>query len=79
MDALQGSAEEQDICFLLTSGDFSMDSRIENIFNFLARIGADPEDEEELRLQKTLLVVSSFAFMLAGAGWGILYILFGEL
>lgn len=79
MDALQGSAGEQDICFLLTSGDFSMDSRIENIFNFLGRIGADPEDEEELRLQKTLLVVSSFAFMLAGAGWGILYILFGEL
>lgn len=70
---------ERDTCFLLTSNDFSMYSRFENIFNFLARIGADPDDEEELRLQKTLLVVSSFAFILAGAGWGILYILFGEL
>lgn len=79
MDGLQGSDGEQDICFLLTSGVYFMATRIENIFNFLARIGADPDDEEELKLQKTLLVVSSFAFMLAGTGWGILYILFGEL
>ncbi|HNR06736.1 MAG TPA: adenylate/guanylate cyclase domain-containing protein [Saprospiraceae bacterium] len=56
-----------------------MDSRFDKIFHFLARIGADVGDDEELKLQKSLLVLSTFPFMVAGAGWGILYLYFGEI
>jgi guanylate cyclase len=44
----------------------------------IARIGADPADDEDTRIQKSLLVLSSIAFIIAGIGWGILYILLGE-
>lgn len=47
-------------------------------FNRLAAIGAAPDDSEELKLQKSLLVICSFPFILAGIGWGIMYIAFGE-
>ena len=36
------------------------------------------DDAEDIRLQKSLLVVGSFMFTLAGAVWGIAYILFNE-
>lgn len=49
------------------------------IFNDLARIGSAPDDHEELKMQKSLLLLSSFPFMIAGAFWGGLYSLFGEL
>ena len=39
----------------------------------IARIGADPDDEDDIRLQKSLLVVCSFPFMFAGFAWGIMY------
>jgi len=44
----------------------------------IARIGSDPNDEDDIRLQKSLLVVSAFPFMLAGFVWGIMYFLFHE-
>ena len=44
----------------------------------IARIGADPHDREELRLQKALLLGGSFMFILAGALWGLIYMAFGE-
>ena len=44
----------------------------------LARIGADPQDSDEVRLQKTLLTVGSFMFVAAGALWAVLYFSFGE-
>ena len=44
----------------------------------MARIGADPKDSNEVRLQKSLFVLGSFIFIIAGALWGILYFLFGE-
>lgn len=44
----------------------------------MARIGADPDDSDEVRLQKTLLTLGSFLFIAAGALWGILYFSFGE-
>jgi len=47
-------------------------------FKSIASIGSDPRDDEGTRLQKSLLVICSFPFMLAGAGWGLLYILFDE-
>lgn len=47
------------------------------LFTF-ARIGTDERDDQELRLKKTLLVLCSVPFMIAGLGWGALYIVFGE-
>jgi len=40
----------------------------------VSRIGADPNDDDDIRLQKSLLVVCAFPFMLAGVAWGLLYI-----
>jgi len=42
------------------------------------RIGSDPNDIDEVRLQKALLVGGSVMFIFAGALWGILYIIFGQ-
>jgi len=47
-------------------------------FKSIASIGSDPSDDEETRLQKSLLVICSFPFMIAGVAWGIMYILFDE-
>jgi adenylate cyclase len=44
----------------------------------MSRIGSDPNDDDDIRLQKSLLVVCAIPFMLAGAAWGIMYILFKE-
>ena len=44
----------------------------------VARIGADPDDDDDIRLQKSLLVVCAIPFVFAGAAWGLMYILFGE-
>ncbi len=53
-----------------------------NLFNKLlariAMIGVMPNDSEELKIQKSLLVICTFPFIFAGAGWGIAYILLGE-
>jgi guanylate cyclase len=51
---------------------------IQIILPFLARIGTDPDDSDEVRLQKTLLILGSLMFILAGTLWGVLYLSFGE-
>ncbi|HSL43648.1 MAG TPA: adenylate/guanylate cyclase domain-containing protein [Anaerolineales bacterium] len=51
---------------------------IQQILPFVARIGADAHDSDEVRLQKTLLTLGSFVFIGAGALWAILYYSFGE-
>ena len=51
---------------------------IERILPALAQFGSDPDDSDEVRLQKTLLTLGSFMFILAGAVWGVLYFSFGE-
>ncbi len=45
---------------------------------FIGRIGADPNDTDEIRLQKALMVAGSFMFILAGALWGLLYFALGQ-
>ena len=40
----------------------------------ISRIGSDPNDDDDTRLQKSLLVVCAIPFMGAGVAWGILYI-----
>jgi adenylate cyclase len=51
---------------------------IQKILPVFSRIGADPNDSDEVRLQKTLLIMGSFMFILAGTLWGLLYLSFGE-
>lgn len=51
---------------------------LKEIFAKIARIGFDPNDDDNIRLQKTLLVVCAFPFIFAGAAWGLLYVFSGE-
>jgi adenylate cyclase len=44
----------------------------------LARIGADPEDDQELRQKKTLLVLLALLILPVSAVWGSLYLAFGS-
>src|SRR6188474_1962781 len=44
----------------------------------VARIGSDPSDEDEIRLQKSLLVICALLFMVAGWAWGLMYFFFRE-
>jgi guanylate cyclase len=46
--------------------------------SWFSRIGASPEDSEDIRSQKTLLVSGSFMFIAAGASWGIAYLALRE-
>lgn len=48
------------------------------VFAWVARIGADPNDDDDIRLRKSLLVICAFLFMFAGAAWGLMYNLFRE-
>ena len=44
----------------------------------ISRIGFDPNDDDDIRLQKSLLVLCAFPFMLAGVLWGLLYFFSNE-
>ena len=43
-----------------------------------ARIGADPGDDDDIQLRKSLLVICAFSFVFAGTVWGATYIVLGE-
>ena len=51
---------------------------LKDVFAQVALIGSDPNDDDDIRLQKSLLVVCAFPFTVAGAAWGLMYILFKE-
>jgi len=51
---------------------------LERIFTRISMIGATESDADEIKLQKSLLVICAFLFIIAGTGWGIMYIRFGE-
>jgi adenylate cyclase len=51
---------------------------IKQVLPFIASIGADANDDDDIRLQKSLLVVCAFPFMIAGIAWGLLYVYFKE-
>ena len=50
----------------------------DRLITLITQIGADPNDEEDVRLQKSLLVLSSFIFMVLAIAWGTGYVVFGE-
>lgn len=53
-------------------------SLIQNILSAGARIGADPRDSEDVRLHKSMLVMSTVMFLSAGLLWGLMYFALGE-
>lgn len=55
-----------------------MNINLQPLLASLDRIGANPLDSSDVRLQKTLLVRASLFFIAAGAAWGVLYIIFAE-
>jgi adenylate cyclase len=52
--------------------------RIKALVSLIQSIGADPRDEEELRLNKRIFVMAVFLMMIATALWGTIYLSFGE-
>jgi adenylate cyclase len=53
-------------------------SLLERSLRLAVNIGSDSNDSEDIRLQKSSLVLGSFMFILAGALWGILYFVLGQ-
>ena len=51
---------------------------IQRTLQAIARIGSDPSDDDDIRLQKSLLALCAFPFMVAGVGWGLMYVLSNE-
>lgn len=45
---------------------------------FVRAIGADPADDDDVRVLKTLLVGTALMIIPAGVVWGLLYVVFGE-
>jgi guanylate cyclase len=45
---------------------------------FISSIGATPEETEDARLQRILLLIGTLMFIFAGAVWGLTYMFFGE-
>jgi guanylate cyclase len=48
------------------------------ILIWAARIGSNPNDDDDIRLQKSLLVLCAIPFIIAGFAWGLMYALFDE-
>ena len=55
-----------------------MRPNVQPLIAALDRVGADPADDHDIRLQKALLLRASLMFIAAGAAWGIAYIVFAE-
>ena len=51
---------------------------LQSLISAISRIGADPADSDEVRLRKSLVVISAVLIGLAGAVWGVLYLALGE-
>jgi guanylate cyclase len=50
----------------------------ESLMTLTSHVGADPQDNPNLRLQKSILVAATTMFLAAGAIWGIMYFALGE-
>jgi len=51
---------------------------VDRLVAFLALVGADPHDDEDLRARKALLVLISVLILPVAALWGGLYLAFGS-
>jgi adenylate cyclase len=50
----------------------------QEILTWVVRIGADPNDDDDFRLKKSLLVVCALPFAILAVAWGLMYILLGK-
>jgi hypothetical protein len=53
-------------------------SSIRNVLTFAAQIGADARESDDVRLHKSMLVMSTMMFFAAGLLWGLMYFALGE-
>lgn len=51
---------------------------VRKLISFIANIGSDPNDGEDIRLEKTLLVFSSLMMSTLAIVWGLIYFIFDE-
>ena len=51
----------------------------QNILSIINAVGINPEDSEEQRLQKLILLITTILITLAGVIWGFFYFLFDEM
>ena len=51
---------------------------LKDLFIWIARVGANSADEDDIALKKSLLMVCSLPFAIAGFAWGIMYYNFDE-
>ena len=51
---------------------------LKDLFIWIARVGANPADEDDIALKKSLLMVCSLPFAIASFAWGIMYYNFDE-
>lgn len=63
---------------MVKTNENSRNKLFNRVLLFVSNIGSDPNDDDDTRLQKSLLVICAFPFMFAGGAWGLLYIFFGE-
>jgi guanylate cyclase len=52
---------------------------VQAALNATTGVGAKPQDSEDLRLQKSMLVMSTVMFLIAGLLWGLMYFALGEI
>ena len=55
-----------------------MNQWLKGAFSWAARVGSNPDDDDDTRLKKSLLVLCAIPFTLAGFAWGLMYALLGE-
>ncbi len=53
-------------------------SFLQRLASAITRIGADPNDSDEVRLRKALLVIIALVISPAGISWALIYVVFGE-
>ncbi|HLB19736.1 MAG TPA: hypothetical protein VK613_11460, partial [Gaiellaceae bacterium] len=61
------------------SGVSRVRSVADRVLAYLARIGADPQDDDDTRAGKALLVLISVLIMPVALVWAALYLAFGSL
>jgi adenylate cyclase len=55
-----------------------MNAITEKIFRWVETIGMDLNDDDEIRLQKKMLVICALIFAVAAAPWGVMYFIFDQ-
>jgi guanylate cyclase len=52
---------------------------VQTMLRLAGRVGADPADGDDVRLRKSMLVMSTVMFIVAGLAWALMYFALGEI